>query len=211
MNILKLSSLVLVLALPACNAMVEPLKTDYDVLDGARSAIDRARTAGAENCAPDAMSDAVAAFYHAAHELSEGSVHPEETSGLIATAEARANDAYSQTSGKCGAKLASVNFDFDSASLTAAATATLDRAATTLKATGTKVRVAGHTDSKGDAGYNMGLSERRAASVKRYLADRGVSGISSKGYGDSKPVASNDTDAGRAENRRADIWVVNKR
>ena len=211
MNIRKLSSLILVLVLSACNAMMEPLKTDYDALDGARSAIDRARSAGAEDCAPEAMSDAVVAFYHAAHELSEGSVHPEETSGLIATAEARANDAYNQTSGKCGAKLAGVKFGFDSASLTAAATATLDRAAATLKAkSGAKVKVSGHTDSRGDAGYNQGLSVRRAANVKQYLSGRGVGGISSKSYGESKPVASNDTDTGRAENRRAEVWLIEK-
>jgi len=213
MNIRILSCIALILALPACDAMLGPLNTDYDELNNARSAIDRARSAGAEVCAPGAMSDAQASLFHAAHELTEGSIHLEETSGLIAKAEKWANDAYNQTKQKCGAKLASVNFDFDSNGLTAVAAAILDRAASTLKAEpGMRITVAGHTDSDGDAGYNVGLSQRRAASVKQSLVSRGVAGrMKTKAYGETQPIAGNDTDTGKAANRRADIWIVKTR
>ena len=63
----------------------------------------------------------------------------------------------------------------------------------------------GHTDSLGDDAYNMGLSRRRANSVKKYVVENfniNASRISTVGYGASKPVASNDTDAGRQKNRR---------
>ena len=72
--------------------------------------------------------------------------------------------------------------------------------------------IEGHTDSVGDAGLNQSLSQRRAAAVVRALnGDHGVdtSKISVKGYGESKPVASNDTAAGRAENRRVTIVRTN--
>jgi OOP family OmpA-OmpF porin len=63
----------------------------------------------------------------------------------------------------------------------------------------------GHTDSRGDAGYNMGLSERRAKHIADSLVQEfGISGarVSSKGYGETQPIATNDTDAGRQKNRR---------
>ena len=72
--------------------------------------------------------------------------------------------------------------------------------------------IEGHTDSVGDAGLNKSLSQRRAAAVVRALeGDHGVdtSKIGVKGYGESKPVASNDTEAGRAENRRVTIVRTN--
>ncbi|QKQ28083.1 OmpA family protein [Candidatus Reidiella endopervernicosa] len=64
--------------------------------------------------------------------------------------------------------------------------------------------VIGHTDSMGAAGYNMGLSERRAAAVASYLSGKGISRgmLSSKGMGESDPVASNDNAEGRMMNRR---------
>lgn len=72
--------------------------------------------------------------------------------------------------------------------------------------------IEGHTDSVGDASLNQSLSQRRAAAVVRALeGDHGVdtSKIGVKGYGESKPVASNDTEAGRAENRRVTIVRTN--
>ena len=70
-----------------------------------------------------------------------------------------------------------------------------------------KFTVEGHTDSVGSAKNNMRLSEARALSVKSYLVENGVDEfrLSSKGYGEEKPIASNDTRAGRAENRRVEI------
>jgi OOP family OmpA-OmpF porin len=74
------------------------------------------------------------------------------------------------------------------------------------------VEVAGHTDSKGSEEYNQGLSERRANAVKDYLNSKGVraSRLTARGYGESRPVASNDTDEGRAENRRVELIVLDR-
>jgi outer membrane protein OmpA-like peptidoglycan-associated protein len=74
----------------------------------------------------------------------------------------------------------------------------------------TQLVVAGHTDNTGSIELNQQLSERRAGSVDRYLAGRGVmpQRISSYGYGKSRPIAPNDTEAGRRLNRRVDITIV---
>ncbi|MDG6777132.1 OmpA family protein [Thiomicrorhabdus sp. zzn3] len=74
----------------------------------------------------------------------------------------------------------------------------------------TNIKVTGHTDSAGTAAYNQGLSERRAAAVKTYLESKGIDGsrIETVGMGESAPVATNKTKAGRAENRRVEIEVV---
>lgn len=68
------------------------------------------------------------------------------------------------------------------------------------------IRLEGHTDSTGDATYNQGLSERRAAAVKEALVELGVdaSRITTEGYGETQPVATNSTKEGRAQNRRVD-------
>lgn len=70
-----------------------------------------------------------------------------------------------------------------------------------------KVEVVGHTDAIGTDEYNQGLSERRAATVKEYLADKGVPAdkIETVGMGESQPVASNKTREGRAQNRRVEV------
>ena len=70
-----------------------------------------------------------------------------------------------------------------------------------------RVKVEGHTDSIGSDAYNQRLSEKRAQAVKDYLVREGIdpSRISTVGYGESKPVASNETESGRAQNRRAEI------
>ncbi len=67
----------------------------------------------------------------------------------------------------------------------------------------------GHTDGKGTDAYNMGLSRRRANSVKQYLVRNGIaaSRIRTEGYGESRPVASNETDDGRAQNRRVELHL----
>src|SRR2546430_16328849 len=70
-----------------------------------------------------------------------------------------------------------------------------------------KVSVEGHTDSIGSDAYNLKRSERRAQAVRDYVVSQGIDAarISVKGWGKTKPVASNKTEAGRAENRRAGI------
>ena len=106
--------------------------------------------------------------------------------------------------------LRSVHFDFNKANIRADAAPILDEAATMLKEEGTvAVVVEGHTDGVGSDAYNLKLSQRRADAVRKYLTDHGVdaSRIKTEGYGKSKPVASNSTADGRAENRRVELHV----
>ncbi|SHI65569.1 OmpA family protein [Arenibacter nanhaiticus] len=73
-----------------------------------------------------------------------------------------------------------------------------------------KFSVEGHTDSVGSASLNQRLSESRALSVKQFLVDKGVEEfrLSAVGYGENKPIASNNTSKGRAQNRRVEINLV---
>ena len=99
----------------------------------------------------------------------------------------------------------------DSSSIQPQFQTTLDQVAQTLASYNqTYVDVLGHTDSTGSDAYNQALSERRAGAVADYLASRGVArarmGI--RGYGETAPIASNDSEMGRAQNRRVEIKVV---
>jgi len=105
-------------------------------------------------------------------------------------------------------KLERVNFEFDSAKLTADSTASLDEAAKIMtRHSDLKIEIAGHTDSQGNDTYNQGLSERRAQAVADYLIAKGANAanIFVKGYGESDPVADNGTMEGRAANRRVEL------
>ena len=105
----------------------------------------------------------------------------------------------------------SVTFGFDSAELTSDARSALNEVANVLtQYTDTRVNIAGHTDSTGNADYNQRLSERRAESVGRYLSQNGVSSmrLNTLGYGATRPVASNDSEQGRAQNRRVEITLT---
>ena len=105
----------------------------------------------------------------------------------------------------------SVTFGFDSAELTSDARSALNEVANVLtQYTDTRVNIAGHTDSTGDASYNQRLSERRAQSVGSYLSQNGVSSmrLNTMGYGANQPVASNATEHGRAQNRRVEITLT---
>jgi len=104
-----------------------------------------------------------------------------------------------------------VTFGFDSADLNTQFYPVLDTVAGTLKEYDkTVIEVAGHTDSVGSDTYNQGLSQRRANSVASYLSSHGVSGtrVVTIGAGEGHPVASNDTEEGRAQNRRVEITIV---
>jgi len=74
----------------------------------------------------------------------------------------------------------------------------------------TIVRIEGHTDSTGSSSYNQTLSENRAQSVGSYLSQRGVGSdrLQPVGFGQTRPIASNDTTEGRAQNRRVEILLV---
>ncbi len=104
-----------------------------------------------------------------------------------------------------------ITFGHDSATVQPQFRPTLDRVAETLaQYNQTLVDVYGHTDSTGSDAYNQGLSERRARAVADYLTGRGVINerLGTRGYGESQPVASNDTEDGRAANRRVEIKIV---
>lgn len=104
-----------------------------------------------------------------------------------------------------------VTFGFDSAALSPQFHSVLDQVAGTLvEYNQTVIQIAGHTDSTGSHAYNMNLSQQRAASVKSYLAGRGVPSqrMQTLGAGPDHPVADNSTEAGRAQNRRVEITIV---
>ncbi len=102
-------------------------------------------------------------------------------------------------------------FAVNSSSLLAGSYDELNRVANVLKQyPETNIQIAGHTDSTGAEDYNQRLSERRAESVKNALVGMGVnpSRITTVGYGESKPIASNNTEAGRQQNRRVEIRII---
>lgn len=98
-----------------------------------------------------------------------------------------------------------VFFDFDKATIKDKFHPLLTNAITVLNNNpGLTVEIQGHTDSRGSAAYNQGLSERRANAVRNFLIGNGISGsrLTAKGYGLTDPIASNKTEQGRAKNRR---------
>ena len=104
-----------------------------------------------------------------------------------------------------------VTFDVGSSTLKPEFRATLDRVAESMvQYPNSLIDVYGHTDSTGSDAFNQTLSESRARTVANYLVSRGVAAtrLRSQGFGETMPVASNDTDAGRAKNRRVEIKIV---
>lgn len=104
-----------------------------------------------------------------------------------------------------------ITFEFNKSDVNAKFYPVLDKVAATLvEYNQTTVNVVGHTDNIGSESYNMTLSQKRADSVARYLQSRGVdwNRLVVSGAGKSQPIASNDTEAGRAENRRVEITLV---
>jgi outer membrane protein OmpA-like peptidoglycan-associated protein len=100
-------------------------------------------------------------------------------------------------------------FDFDSDTIKGDARDNLNLLADNLAKYGdSELMIVGHTDSKGTDEYNYDLSERRAASARRYLAQQGVTRtIKTLGRGETEPVASNDSEEGRAKNRRVEVAI----
>lgn len=104
--------------------------------------------------------------------------------------------------------LGDVLFDTDQATLKPGAMVTIDRLAEFLERNqGTHIRIEGHTDSVGASEYNAALSERRARAVADALVTRGTSSarVATEGRGEGFPVATNDTTAGRQQNRRVEV------
>ncbi len=105
-----------------------------------------------------------------------------------------------------------IHFDIDRSNIRKSDEAELNRGIDFVKKyPGSKVRVEGHTDSAGTDKHNQKLSERRAEAVKNFLVQEGAvdaSKITSAGYGEARPVASNKTEQGRAQNRRVEILIL---
>ena len=104
-----------------------------------------------------------------------------------------------------------VTFAFNKADLTAEAKTLLNKMVNVLKEyPDTNVIVAGHTDSKGKAEYNMGLSERRAKAVTNFFTSNGLSAsrFTTKWFGATQPAYDNATEEGRAKNRRVNIAII---
>lgn len=104
-------------------------------------------------------------------------------------------------------------FDFDKWDIKEESKWVLDEIADKLLSLPTvKLEVQGHTDNIGDVDYNQILSEKRAGAVRQALIDRGVEAnrLRSRGFGESQPVASNDTEEGRAKNRRTQFVIIAK-
>lgn len=107
-----------------------------------------------------------------------------------------------------------VLFPLNSSYLTDRAKDELDNLILVLERDGNNTLIVkGHTDATGTEDYNQWLSERRAESVKNYLVSKGLpdGGVTTEGYGQSKPVAPNNTTEGRQKNRRVEIVIVDGR
>ena len=107
--------------------------------------------------------------------------------------------------------LRGVNFQVNRSALTAASYSILDVVSSSLLAhPDVRVEIAGHTDITGSHSYNMRLSQQRAQAVKAYLARKGVepSRMVAVGYGPDQPIADNSTDAGRSDNRRVELRLL---
>jgi len=102
-----------------------------------------------------------------------------------------------------------INFDFNQATIKPESEPVLKEVAALLQQQpALRLRIEGHTDNVGKAAYNLDLSKKRAESVKTYLTGKfqiDASRLSTEGYGDTRPIAKNDTDEGRAQNRRVEL------
>ena len=105
----------------------------------------------------------------------------------------------------------SVRFDTNKSGLAGSAQANLDKLIPVFKEyADTDIKIYGYTDNTGKADYNLKLSRERAASVKSYLVSKGIasSRFSTEGMGIADPIATNDTEAGRSENRRVEFAIT---
>jgi OmpA-OmpF porin, OOP family len=104
-----------------------------------------------------------------------------------------------------------IYFDFNKATIRSVSFALLNEVAQALRDHATiRVRIEGHTDSRGGDAFNLRLSQARAESVRAYLVNRGIAGdrMEARGFGETVPIADNRTDAGRAQNRRVEFIII---
>ncbi len=110
------------------------------------------------------------------------------------------------------AEIEGISFKAGSAELVPSSLSTLDKTISALKKNSkAKVEIEGHTSSEGGEEYNQKLSEDRANSVRAYMIKKGIAQdrVTAVGYGYSRPKASNDTEAGRMQNRRIEVRITN--
>jgi outer membrane protein OmpA-like peptidoglycan-associated protein len=108
-------------------------------------------------------------------------------------------------------RLKNIYFDFDKTTLKSESFIELNKVVDFLKQNSSvSIEISGHTDSKGSDTYNLNLSQGRSQSVVDYVVSQGIdaSRLKAQGYGESKPIDSNDTEAGRANNRRVEFTVL---
>jgi outer membrane protein OmpA-like peptidoglycan-associated protein len=109
--------------------------------------------------------------------------------------------------------LKNVHFETAKATITPDSYASLNELVEVLKAKQTMtIEIAGHTDNVGSQETNLKLSQDRAAAVRNYLISKGINKerVTAKGYADSLPVASNDTEEGKAKNRRTEVRIIHE-
>ena len=107
----------------------------------------------------------------------------------------------------------SLNFDFDKSNVKAEYYGILENLKSYMEYNDYEVSIIGHTDSMGTDAYNIALGQRRADSVKNKLIEMGLSSgriVSTSSRGESEPIATNDTEDGRAENRRIEFQLVRR-
>lgn len=110
-------------------------------------------------------------------------------------------------------RLKNIYFDFDKTTLKKESFVELNKVVDFLKQNSSvEIEIAGHTDNKGSDEYNANLSQGRSQSVVDYLISQGIDSfrLSAHGYGESKPIDTNDSDDGRANNRRVEFTVLKK-
>ena len=108
-------------------------------------------------------------------------------------------------------RLKNIYFDFDKTTLKSESFVELNKVVDLLKTNpSVEIEISGHTDSKGSDDYNLNLSQGRSQSVVDYLISQGIESyrLSAQGYGETKPIDSNDTEEGRANNRRVEFTVL---
>jgi len=110
-------------------------------------------------------------------------------------------------------RLKNIYFDFDKTSLKNESFAELDKVVGFLKQNSSvEIEISGHTDNKGSDDYNQTLSQGRSEAVVNYIISQGIDSfrLTAHGYGESKPIDTNDSDEGRANNRRVEFTVLKK-
>jgi len=106
---------------------------------------------------------------------------------------------------------ATIYFDYDQSEITEESRAKLDAKASILaQNTGVRIRIAGHTDSRGSDEYNLALGQRRAAAAKRYLTDRGIDGsrIEIVSFGEERGTCTEESDSCWSRNRRDEFEIT---